>query len=220
MQHVNSGQVRIWSMHHSVWSQSVLKCAALQADVVLEFKVRGQFPPAFKSSGSIKIKKPLPLTDTWWQRAGSLSNLTRLQTLPTFPPLFECSAGIPYMTVLNKESEGGKEGGDRRKESVLVVNKTWPTALRAWRGKMPHTDNQKKIWAWGIIQATGICACSLLKHLQITTAPSFLIPVYAVLKQGVRIILKLAKNKNAIKFIIFSMSSSKHYGHSWTKVDV
>lgn len=29
--------------------------------------------------------------------------------LPTFP-LFELSAGIPYMTVLNKECQGGKEG--------------------------------------------------------------------------------------------------------------
>lgn len=32
--------------------------------------------------------------------------------LPTFP-LFELSAGIPYMTVLNKEREGGKAGGAR-----------------------------------------------------------------------------------------------------------
>jgi len=45
--------------------------------------------------------------------------------LPTFL-LFECSAGIPYMTVLNKEGEGGKEGEERKKktESVLAVNKT------------------------------------------------------------------------------------------------
>lgn len=35
--------------------------------------------------------------------------------LPTFP-LFEGSAGIPCMTVLNKECEGGKEGGEENRE--------------------------------------------------------------------------------------------------------
>jgi len=112
--------------------------------------------------------------------------------LPIFL-LFECSAGIPYMTVLNKEGEGGKEGEERKKKQRVFWQSTKPDQ---WSfepgGKSCLIPTTKRNGAWVIIQATGICACSLLEHVQIIAAPSLLIPVYAVLKQGVIIILKIA----------------------------
>lgn len=115
MQHVNSGQVRIWSMHHSVWSQSVLKCAALQADVFLQSSKWGGTSRQLSNRAVVLNQKALASN-------GHLVATCRLSQQPhqapdaSYIPAALWVLGGNTVYDCSKQGEWGRKVGGRQKK--------------------------------------------------------------------------------------------------------